>query len=223
MKRVSCDFPLSLNTGRGYMGWVLEGSLLLKQTLPAASGWRTRPHQPWRRTDRRHQSPASEPQGRLSRRSANTHSHAAHIAYSVLGPFVYIYGRVRKADVIFLVQKKMLKSNVGISTKVLFKMGSIWWSYRPRQGPGFEKQPKSKRTVEMSACVCHLDSCLYSSLNQSRVNPKFDVLFKSARYSVFLYLKLYRQDLTEEQRVDRVDPSVYGSPKGSKKHIRPLG
>lgn len=102
MKRVSCDFPLSLNTGRGYMGWVLRRSPLLKQTLPAASGWRTRPHQPWRRTDRRYQSPASEPQGRLSRRSANTHSHAAHVWYSALGPFVYIYGRVRKAGVILL-------------------------------------------------------------------------------------------------------------------------
>lgn len=32
----------------------------------------------------------------------------------------------------------------------------------------------------------------------------------------------HRQDLTEQQSVDGVDSSVYGSPNGSKKHIGPL-
>lgn len=142
------DFPLSFNTGRGYMERVLKWS----QTLPAASGWRKRPHQPWRRTGRRYQSPASEPQDLLLRRSANTQraQQRAFLQYCRYAcTFTAGWIEVAQTYVLFIVvHQNVHKSSTVIYTKVLFfrwqrAYESIWavqtlLSYWPKQGPEFE-------------------------------------------------------------------------------------
>lgn len=90
MKRVCCDFPLSLNTGRGY-------SRLYLQHLGEE---RDHTNHDEEQADAINLPPLNHRVG--YREGLQTHSHAAHILYSVLGPFVYIYGRVRKASVILL-------------------------------------------------------------------------------------------------------------------------
>lgn len=70
---------------QGVKAAAAKQSVLLKQPLPAASGWRRRPRRPWQRTGTHYQSPSSGPRGLLLRTSANTRTHTSAQATTCTG------------------------------------------------------------------------------------------------------------------------------------------